>query len=191
MVTWSMRLTCPSSVHLCSAVSIPLRTSTACTTRLASTASSLPPSTWLSAPCRCARCVSTSVRSTWWHNGLLLWPLTPEDQQRSSEDQSTTASCQLLPRGSDWFVGQTWIIYFWSSKTWMCLLLLYIMFHHSINIVFWLSEEILSGFIPSVASSLLLCDDGCSPVFGSAVYCGSVQSWWLWIRAEISLNLNM
>lgn len=70
------------SVHLCFTVRTPLRTSTTCTTRLASTASSLPPFTWQLVQSLCARCASTNVRSTWWHKGLLLRPLTLEDQQQ-------------------------------------------------------------------------------------------------------------
>lgn len=69
-----------SDYSVCPAVRCLLRRSTSYTTRWASTASSRPPYMWQWAPCRCARCGSTNVRSIWWHKELRLWPLTPEDR---------------------------------------------------------------------------------------------------------------
>lgn len=109
----------------------------------------------------------------------------------SSEDQSTATPGQLVSRRSDWFVGQTWIIYFKSLETWMCLLLLYIMFRHSVNYVFWLNEETFWINSFPVLPRLFSCDGGCISLLGSAVYFGPVQSWWLWIGTEICLNLNV
>ncbi len=64
---------CCNCLFFSPAVKILLRTSTICTPRLASTASSLLPSTWWWAQCHSARSDSTNGRSTWSHKQLQLY----------------------------------------------------------------------------------------------------------------------
>lgn len=120
------------------AVRPPLRTSTISTTRLASTALSLPPFMWRWAPCLSARCVSTSGRSTWWHKAMQLWPdlwprppmIRPRQQDRLlfifTEVLCILVWGTLLVRQSEWIL----IIYFVLCSVYHCFNV-----HHSVNML--------------------------------------------------------